>query len=66
MVDIVKPKGGQCIEVRPSLMNRLKIVSYARYTKGATLDVKMSLGVVGVLEVTLYKKFVRAIKDFIS
>ncbi len=61
----IKPKHGAYIEVNPSKDNRLKVVSYARYTKIATLDMRMSLGQMGVLETVLYKNLTQAITSFI-
>ncbi|QQR64465.1 type II toxin-antitoxin system PemK/MazF family toxin [Candidatus Kaiserbacteria bacterium] len=64
-VTTMKPKSELNIEIKPTPQNRLKAVSYIRYTKIATLDTKMSLGIVGVLENVLYKKLTTAINDFI-
>ncbi len=61
----VKPKQGAYIEVNPSKENRLKVVSYARYTKIATLDARMSLGQIGILETVLYKDLTQAITGFL-
>lgn len=62
----MKPKDIECIEVRPTKLNRLKVVSYIRYTKIATLDIAMSLGQTGTLETSTYQKLTKAIRDFIS
>ena len=61
----VKPKDGECIEVKSTATNRLKTVSYIRYTKIATLDIAMSLGQTGTLEAVTYQKLTKAMKDFI-
>ena len=62
----IKPKDSAYIEVPASKENRLKVTSYIRYTKIATLDTAMSLGHIGTLEASVYKKLTNAIKDFIS
>lgn len=62
----VKPKDTECLEVQPTKVNRLKTVSYIRYTKIATLDIAMSLGQTGTLEAATYLKLIKAIRDFIS
>jgi mRNA interferase MazF len=65
-VTSIKPKSTPYIAVKPTKINRLKAVSYIRYTKIATLDTRMSLGQTGTLETAIYKSLVHAIKNFIE
>lgn len=62
----MKPKDGEYIEVQPTTTNRLKAISYIRYTKIATLDIAMSLGQTGTLETATYQKLTKAIRNFIE
>ncbi len=62
----IKPKDSEFLEVPATKENRLKVTSYIRYTKIATLDTAMLLGHIGTLETTTYTKLTNAIKDFIS
>ena len=61
-----KPKSGRSIEVLPSATNGIKVFSYIRYTKLATIDRKMSLGSIGDLEEKIYRAVVRDVCDFLS
>ncbi len=62
----IKPKDTEYLEVPASKENRLKVTSYIRYTKIATLDTAMSLGHIGTLEASTYQKLTKAITGFIS
>ncbi len=61
-----KPKGNHHIEILPSAENGIKVKSYIRYTKIATLDVKMSVGRIGVLETTTRTTLISKIVEFIG
>lgn len=61
----VKPKDKFFIKIEPSKTNGVKVTSYIRYTKIATLDVKTSLGEIGSLEKDIYKNVTEKIKGYI-
>jgi mRNA interferase MazF len=65
-VTSIKPKDSEYLKVGTTKENKLKVTSYIRYTKIATLDTALSLGQIGTLNASTYKELTNAIKDFIS
>ena len=61
-----KPKTREYVLVHPSKGNGIKSISYIRYTKIATLDKKLSLGKIGVLEKELYQNVTKELKLFLG
>ena len=45
----LKPKGSFFVEVQSDKVNNLKVCSYVRYTKFASLDIKIVLGKIGAV-----------------
>lgn len=62
----VKPKDGEYISVVPSKENGIKQVSYIRYTKIATLDQRLALGEIGVLEGKIHNQLRQKLKEFLA
>ena len=62
----IKPKNVKCCIVKPSDKNNIKKISYIRYTKIATLDIRTSVGCIGILEKNTYQELVHAIGKFIA
>lgn len=54
------------ITLSTSEANGIKLKSYIRYSKIASLDIKMSVGKIGKLEADTYDKVVKKITSFIS
>ena len=63
-VTSVQPKDKKCILLSPSKDNGIKVTSYIRYTKIATLDRKMSLGSIGKVSESGHKVIVKGIEEF--
>ena len=61
----IKPKDKHHILINPSEANGLKTASYLRYNKIATLDKKISLGVLGKLEPKAHNELVDKIINYI-
>ncbi len=61
-----KPKGEKFLELNPTKENGIKVKSYIRYTKVATLDLAMSLGQIGKLDRETHSKIVSSFNDFIA
>ena len=62
----MKPKDRNFIELLPTKQNGVKAKSYIRSTKIATLDRKMSLGGIGMLEQETHGKLVEMVAAFLS
>lgn len=54
------------VSIIPSETNGIKSKSYIRYSKMASLDIKMSVGKLGKLETEIYDKVVDNIYKFIK
>ena len=54
------------VAINPSETNGIKFKSYIRYSKMASLDIKMSVGKLGKLEAEIYDKVVDNIYKFIK
>jgi mRNA interferase MazF len=65
-ISSVKPKGSVWVHVSPSEENGIKVSSYIRYTKIATLDVRMSIGEIGVLEESVLTEISSKIARFLG
>lgn len=61
-----KPKGDNFLEITPTKDNGIKAKSYIRYTKVATLDLAMSVGLIGKLDKKNHQALIKAILNFIS
>lgn len=64
-ITTVKPKS-EFIEIKQDRLNNLKINSYIRYTKIATIDQTLSLGKIGVLGKEDFKNLKKEISKFLN
>ncbi len=61
-----KPKGANFLEITPTKDNGIKVKSFIRYTKIATLEQAMSLGLIGKLDIKSHKALLKALLNYLS
>ena len=64
-ITTIKPKGDLYLDIIPSKHNNLKVLSYIRYTKFASLDDSIVLGKIGALSTAEFKILKKSIKDYL-
>jgi mRNA interferase MazF len=61
----IKPKGDLSIEILPSSTNGIKVKSYIRYTKIATLDSQLNIGKIGTIEKETFTKLKTLLSNYL-
>lgn len=65
-ITTIKPKGSLFLKIEPSETNNLKISSYIRYTKLASLDTSIILGKIGVVSDSDFLSINKNLKEYLN